>query len=665
MTMSTQTNNIRIEKQPRVIVFLLLISAVGLLVNGYRYGFNDHAFYIPMIDRLVNPDLFPRDYLFDEPSGEYNFWILAMATLARFFPLEWIFFLGYILTRFALFWAIYHLSLNLFNSRGAAALAVLFLVIPKPVGGTATATQDIFLTLRSTAMPLAVAFLIPYFRGRSILAAIICGVVFLIHPITAVPLISLLGFRLLIETFCQSWRLPAKALGVFTVCILPLVIRVFLIDRASHSDLSPFSRSNPQWLEIIKERDSYIFISVWNREAFLSLVAYTVILLAILFFRHRRPSDTHTSTNSTIFPQTNFWAFGVVVICVGLFFIGSAFVEWYPLPLIVQLQILRGLHLIVNLSMIYAAWLLWEGFQHYQKSRSPISTLASQPTNQPIKFYFAFRVACPFVGSLAGALIIALVASLFTSGSHHQLILGSVTLVCWCICFHFARLSPAPKRRTLFTWISLIIGSVIWLSVIWAFRRFFAEALSWNIFWLVLAGLIFVKLVGFLAKCRNLRKVENFAAGGIILTTVLALLMLNSSKLDQVLIRGQLIHHVNLPGKLPPSSWADVGQWCKTNTPVESTFFVPPKTTGFRIHSRRSSVGDWKDGAPCVFSERYAKIWWSRMEELDGYQSFNEARFQQLREKYGVSLAVVGKEHQLNFPILYQNHEFVVYALGE
>ena len=147
---------------------------------------------------------------------------------------------------------------------------MLFLVTPKSVRGTATATQDIFFTLRSTAMPMAVAFLIPYFRGRSILAAIICGIVFLIHPITAIPLICLLGFRLSIETFFRGWQMPAKALGIFTVCILPLIIRVFLIDRASHSDLSPFSRSDSQWLKIIKERDSYIFISAWNREAFLS-----------------------------------------------------------------------------------------------------------------------------------------------------------------------------------------------------------------------------------------------------------------------------------------------------------------------------------------------------------------------------------------------------------
>ena len=90
----TISNNIRIEKQPWIIVPLLPISVIGLLVNGYRYSFNDHAFYIPMIDRLVTPEIFPTDFIFDEPSEKYNFWIPVVAVLARFFPLDWTFFLG-------------------------------------------------------------------------------------------------------------------------------------------------------------------------------------------------------------------------------------------------------------------------------------------------------------------------------------------------------------------------------------------------------------------------------------------------------------------------------------------------------------------------------------------------------------------------------------------
>ena len=53
------------------------------------------------------------------------------------------------------------------------------------------------------------------------------------------------------------------------------------------------------------------------------------------------------------------------------------------------------------------------------------------------------------------------------------------------------------------------------------------------------------------------------------------------------------------------------------------------------------------------------------MEDLQGYDSFDETRFNQLREKYGATFAVTGKKHQLNFRVLYQNNKYTVYALRE
>ena len=106
-------------------------------------------------------------------------------------------------------------------------------------------------------------------------------------------------------------------------------------------------------------------------------------------------------------------------------------------------------------------------------------------------------------------------------------------------------------------------------------------------------------------------------------------------------------------------------KWCRANTPIDAMFLVPTNLQGFRVHSQRGIVGDWKDGAPGVFSEHYAKKWWARMEEIRGYDSFNEARFDQLKKKYGASFAVTRRAQQLGFPIVYQNEGFSVYALHE
>jgi hypothetical protein len=491
-----------------------------------------------------------------------------------------------------------------------------------------------------------------------VLAAIICGIAFLIHPITTIPLICLLAFRLLIEGFRRNWRSSAKAFGVFLICILPLLIRVFLINRANPSDLSFFSRSDPQWIEIIKQRDSYIFFSIWGRNAFLSLATYFAILLAILLFRRwyspsvneLNKSELYQEYNKNNIRETNLWAYGVIIVCAGLFIIGGVFVEWYPLPLVVQLQVVRSSYLLVNLAIIYVAWLLWKGVRHSQKSLATSATIHSltHPRSLP-RGEFILR----FVGSSIGIVIPVFIATLFMTQSTNQLILGSVTLFFWWLSFHLERLNFLLRAA---------IG-LAWLVIILWFRGFFLEALDWRLIRVVLIGFVLVELTYFLANWKGWRMLKEVTAGCLLITTVLALVTFNFGKLNQILTKGQFTYHVNLPGKLPLSDWIDIQQWCQANTPLDTKFLVPRDIQGFRTHSQRSIVGDWKDGAPCVFSERYAKKWWARMEDLRGYDSFDDARFNQLKKKYGASFAVTRKSQRLNFPITYQNNGFVVYVL--
>ncbi|MBD3182429.1 hypothetical protein GF312_09070, partial [Candidatus Poribacteria bacterium] len=421
-----------IEKNPWAILFLLLITTLGLFINGYRYGVADQAMYIPMIDRIINPYLFPGDYLFEEASEGYNLWIPAVAFLSRFIPKEWLFFTGYIITRILLFWSIYHISMNLFESRGAAFVGILFLLVRKPVGGTATSTQEVFFTLRSNAIPIALAFLIPYFRGRFILSAILCGITFVIHPITAVPVVILLVLRLIYDGFRRNRWLSLKAFGVFVLCVLPLFIQVFFISKTNSSDLSFFSKSDLQWMEIIRQRDSYIFISSWNKNVFTFLAFYSILFLIITFIQSlSQKKDIKISS---------LWSYLIILVCGVLFLIAYIFVQVYPLPLVVQLQLARSFFLIINMSMIYAAWMLWE---ESQKSFSSI--------------YMAISIIVPIC-----------IAAMFISHSINQLILAGVTMIFWWICFHIKKLNYLIR----------IAFGLTWCFIVLYFREFFINALD-------------------------------------------------------------------------------------------------------------------------------------------------------------------------------------------
>ena len=104
---------LRLEKNLTIQLVLLAAPFCGILLNGYEYGTQDHEHYLPEIIHWLDPSYFPGDYLLDEPSGESTLWIPAMAYLCRWLPLELVCFAGYLAFQYLLFWAVYHLALNI------------------------------------------------------------------------------------------------------------------------------------------------------------------------------------------------------------------------------------------------------------------------------------------------------------------------------------------------------------------------------------------------------------------------------------------------------------------------------------------------------------------------------------------------------------------------
>ena len=84
------------------ILFLLLATANGA---GYRYGVSDQAFYLPVVEHAINPELFPRDGSLIDAQGRLMITDEIIATVARLtsIPLETLFLAGYLLS-VALIW---------------------------------------------------------------------------------------------------------------------------------------------------------------------------------------------------------------------------------------------------------------------------------------------------------------------------------------------------------------------------------------------------------------------------------------------------------------------------------------------------------------------------------------------------------------------------------
>jgi hypothetical protein len=111
------------------------------------------------------------------------------------------------------------------------------------------------------------------------------------------------------------------------------------------------------------------------------------------------------------------------------------------------------------------------------------------------------------------------------------------------------------------------------------------------------------------------------------------------------------------------NDWINVQIWAKENTPNDSIFLVPPDQTGFRIYSKRSIVGDIKDGAVAIYSSEYSKSWRDTMIKLNNHITWKENDLKILQGEYGFQYIVTLTDVNLTFQEIYRNKKFKIYKL--
>jgi hypothetical protein len=226
---------------------------------------------------------------------------------------------------------------------------------------------------------------------------------------------------------------------------------------------------------------------------------------------------------------------------------------------------------------------------------------------------------------------------------------------------------------------SAALGGLACVSLMWHFRKVLfqhglIDSVSLPIYGVALGAFVFLELAYRWANRREWHIAKTVTASSLLFATSIGLVTSNWGTLKQVMTKEHFAEEIQLPGLPLRSNWTvgnnyplndviDIGRWAQANTRIDEVFFVPPDVPEFRVHSRRGIVGAWDDGSPAFYSKRFALIWWERMEDLKGYDSFGNERFRQLNVKYMASFAVIGRAQHLYFPVVYRNHSFIVYKL--
>jgi hypothetical protein len=180
---------------------LFLLSLVMVVVQGYHFGVDDGAIYIPAVEQYANPQLFPYGKAFFLSHAHMSVFAPLVGDIVRFLhvPLEWAVFGSHLLSVYLLLLAAYCLAAVCFTTLRArwGATVLLACALPTQVAGSALPIMDSYVTARSLSTPLTVLALTAFLAGRRWAAVLLLSVTALLHPQMAIYGVVLFGLLLL------------------------------------------------------------------------------------------------------------------------------------------------------------------------------------------------------------------------------------------------------------------------------------------------------------------------------------------------------------------------------------------------------------------------------------------------------------------------------------
>ena len=184
---------------------MLLLTAASLLVHGYHPFAEDAEIYLPSVERIMSPQLFPvgREFFASHASLTIFPNLIAFSLRITHLPLEAGLFLWHVASIFLFLLACWEVSGALFESARArwGAVCMVAALLTIPVAGTALYIVDQYLNPRNLAAfagVFAVARTLEEKYGRALLWLAFAGSV---HPLMAAFAFSCCALLVVMEQY--------------------------------------------------------------------------------------------------------------------------------------------------------------------------------------------------------------------------------------------------------------------------------------------------------------------------------------------------------------------------------------------------------------------------------------------------------------------------------
>lgn len=242
-------------------------------VQGYHFGTDDGAIYIPAVEHVVHPQLFSYGQMFFLMHAHMSVFSPLVGGTARLLHLsvDWAVLAYYLLSVFLLILAGDRLAAACFTTERARWGGTLLLaaVLPTQVAGTALPIMDAYLTARSLSTPLTVLALAAFLSEKRLTAAVLLLATALIHPQMA-----MYGFALSVLLWLPQLApapAPRPALERALAGALPSAFHLGAAQEPYRETL--YSRT-------------FFFAWAWTWYEWVGAIAPLLVLLGIARLRH-------------------------------------------------------------------------------------------------------------------------------------------------------------------------------------------------------------------------------------------------------------------------------------------------------------------------------------------------------------------------------------------
>jgi hypothetical protein len=250
--------------------FLLLLLTLGaLLVHGYHPWAEDAGIYLPGVEKILHPELFPFNAQFFESHARLTFFPNLIATSVRLSHLR--------LDAVVFFWQLTSIFLFLLACRQLigrcfphecarwAGVALIAALLTLPVAGTALYIMDQYINPRNLVAFAAIFAIVKVIDKKYFQAALFLVFAAAIHPLMSVFALSYCALLLCFDIFDRRFAGLA--------CLLPFGIS--------------FDRPSPAYHQVALSHP-YFYLLHWQWYEWLGAVAPIAILWWFSRIAHSR-----------------------------------------------------------------------------------------------------------------------------------------------------------------------------------------------------------------------------------------------------------------------------------------------------------------------------------------------------------------------------------------